>query len=252
MSILSVDPTEVTTQEMHQYLLGAVAPRPIAFASTQDAEGNVNLSPFSFFNCFSANPPILIFSPARRVRNNTQKHTLLNARATKEVVINIVNHAIVGQMSLSSTEYGDWVNEFIKSGLTEEASVKVKPPRVKESPASFECKVNEIIELGSEGGAGNLIICEVVMAHFNEAILDENGKIDPYALDAVARMGGNWYCRAQGDAIFEWPKPIANKGMGMDQLPEPVRNSTILTGNELSQLANMEEKTGSGGCSGIW
>ena len=240
MSILSIDPTKVSTPEMHGYLLGAVAPRPIAFASTVDNEGRVNLSPFSFFNCFSANPPILIFSPARRVRDNTTKHTLENVRETGEVVINIVNHDIIGQMSLASTEYGKGVNEFEKSGLTEITSQKVKPPRVAESPASFECKVNDIIALGEEGGAGNLVICEVVMAHFKESILDEERRIDPYKLDAVARMGGNWYCRAQGEAIFEWPKPLARKGMGMDQLPETIRNSQILNGNDLSTLANVE------------
>jgi flavin reductase (DIM6/NTAB) family NADH-FMN oxidoreductase RutF len=240
MKILSVDPSEISIPEMQGYLLGAVAPRPIAFASTINKEGVVNLSPFSFFNCFGANPPILIFSPSRRVRDNTQKHTLLNARETGEVVINIVNHAIVGQMSLSSTEYGEGVNEFTKSGLTETPSVKVAPPRVEEAPAAFECKVNDIIELGDQGGAGNLIICEVVMAHFKEDILDENGKIDPYALDAVSRMGGDWYCRAQGEALFQWPKPIAGKGMGVDRLPESIRNSAVLSGNDLSQLANHE------------
>jgi flavin reductase (DIM6/NTAB) family NADH-FMN oxidoreductase RutF len=221
-------------------MLGAVAPRPIAFASTIDSEGNVNLSPFSFFNAFGANPPTLIFSPARRVRDNTTKHTLENAKATKEVVINIVNYPIVEQMSLASTEYDKGVNEFIKSGLTEEPSMVVKPPRVKEAPAAFECVVKDIIETGSEGGAGNLIICEVVMAHFNEAILDENGKVDPFKADLVARMGGNWYCRANGDALFEIEKPIRNKGIGVDQLPEAVRNSHILTGNNLGQLGNVE------------
>lgn len=236
----TINPKEVSTGAFHGFMLGAVAPRPIAFASTIDSEGNVNLSPFSFFNAFGANPPTLIFSPARRVRDNTTKHTLENAKATKEVVINIVNYPIVEQMSLASTEYDQGVNEFIKSGLTEEPSMVVKPPRVKEAPAAFECIVKDIIETGSEGGAGNLIICEVVMAHFSEAILDENGKVDPFKADLVARMGGNWYCRANGDALFEIEKPIRNKGIGVDQLPEAVRNSHILTGNNLGQLGNVE------------
>lgn len=236
-----INPKEVSTGAFHGFMLGAVAPRPIAFASTIDSEGNVNLSPFSFFNAFGANPPTLIFSPARRVRDNTTKHTLENAKATKEVVINIVNYPIVEQMSLASTEYDQGVNEFIKSGLTEEPSMLVKPPRVKEAPAAFECIVKDIIETGSEGGAGNLIICEVVMAHFNEAILDENGKVDPFKADLVARMGGNWYCRANGEALFEIEKPIRNKGIGVDQLPEAVRNSHILTGNNLGKLGNVEK-----------
>ena len=236
----TVNPKEASTGMFHQLMLGVVAPRPIAFASTIDAEGNVNLSPFSFFNAFGANPPTLIFSPARRVRDNTTKHTLENAKATKEVVINIVNYPIVEQMSLSSTEYGDKVNEFVKSGLTEEPSLMVKPPRVKEAPASFECKVTQVIETGTEGGAGNLIICEVVLAHFSHAILDENEKVDPFKADLVARMGGNWYCRANGEALFEIEKPIRNKGIGVDQMPEAIRNSTVLTGNNLGRLGNVE------------
>ncbi|WP_299459298.1 flavin reductase family protein [uncultured Microscilla sp.] len=237
----TINPKEVSTGAFHGFMLGAVAPRPIAFASTIDNKGNVNLSPFSFFNAFGANPPTLIFSPARRVRDNTTKHTLENAQATKEVVINIVNYPIVEQMSLASTEYDQGVNEFIKSGLTEEPSLLVKPPRVKEAPAAFECTVKDIIETGTEGGAGNLIVCEVVMAHFNEAILDENGKVDPFKADLVARMGGNWYCRANGDALFEIEKPIRNKGIGVDQLPEAVRNSHVLTGNNLGKLGNVEK-----------
>ncbi len=240
--MLSIDPKKLTTAEFHGYLLGAVAPRPIAFASTIDGNGNVNLSPFSFFNAFSANPPILVFSPARRVRDNTTKHTLDNCLETGEVVINIVNYSIVEQMSLSSTEYGDGVNEFIKSGLTELPSERIKPPRVAESPASFECEVREVIKLGNEGGAGNLIVCEVVMAHFQNEILDTNSKIDPFKLDAVARMGGNWYSRAQGDSLFEIPKPIRTKGIGVDQIPENIRNSDVLTGNNLGRLGNVESK----------
>lgn len=237
---MKINPREVSTAKFHGYMLGAVAPRPIAFASTVDEEGNVNLSPFSFFNCFSANPPIMIFSPARRVRDNTTKHTLENVLVHDEVVINIVNHDMVEQMSLASTEYEKGVDEFVKSGLTPVASEKVTPPRVGEAPAAFECKVIEVRPLGKEGGAGNLIICEVLLMHVNEEILDQNERIDPFKLDAVARMGGNWYCRAQGDAIFEIPKPITTKGIGVDQIPEHIRNSNVLTGNNLGRLGNVE------------
>lgn len=236
----TIDPKEVNTAAFHGYMLGAVAPRPIAFASTVDKEGNVNLSPFSFFNAFGANPPTLIFSPARRVRDNTTKHTLENVLEVPEVAINICNYAMVEQMSLSSTEYEKGVNEFIKAGLTELPSERIKPPRVSESPAQFECVVKDVVQLGTEGGAGNLIICEVLLAHIDEAILDTNGKIDPFKLDAVARMGGNWYCRANGDALFEVEKPLVKKGIGVDQLPEPIKNSHILTGNHLGKLANVE------------
>nr|WP_246597065.1 flavin reductase family protein [Pontibacter aydingkolensis] len=240
MPIKTIDPKETKTAEVHALLLGAIAPRPIAFASTTDLEGNFNLSPFSFFNVFSAKPPILVFSPARRVRDNTSKHTLENVELTKEVVINITNFDIVEQMSLASTEYDKGINEFIKAGLTPEASVLVKAPRVKEAPVAFECKVNDIISLGPEGGAGNLVICEVLLMHINESILNEEGKIDPFKLDAVARMGGDYYLRANGDCIFELPKPIRNKGIGIDQLPEFIRNSAILTGNNLARLGNSE------------
>lgn len=236
----TINPQEVKTAEVHALLLGAIAPRPIAFASTTDREGNVNLSPFSFFNVFSAKPPILVFSPARRVRDNTGKHTLENVLETKEVVINIASFDIVEQMSLASTEYDRGINEFIKSGLTPEPSVMVQPPRVKEAPVAFECRVNEVISLGPEGGAGNLVICEVVLIHVKEEILNENGKIDPFKLDAVARMGGDYYLRAKGDCIFELPKPVRNKGIGFDQLPSFIRNSPILTGNNLARLANSE------------
>lgn len=222
-------------------MLGAVAPRPIAFASTVDKDGNVNLSPFSFFNAFSANPPILIFSPARRVRDNTTKHTLENVLVHDEVVINIVNHDMVEQMSLASTEYEHGVNEFLKSGLTPVESETVKPPRVGESPASFECKVIEVKPLGEEGGAGNLIICEVLLMHVKEEILDSDERIDPFKLDAVARMGGNWYSRAHGDSIFEIPKPLTTKGIGVDQIPGDIRNSEVLTGNNLGRLGNVEQ-----------
>ncbi len=239
--IKSINPKEIPITELHGLLLGAVSPRPIAFASTVDTDGNVNLSPFSFFNVFSANPPIMIFSPARRVRGNTTKHTLDNAMATKEVVINIVNYAMVQQMSLASAEYGLGINEFKKAGFTETASETVTPPRVEESPVSFECKVNNIIHLGTEGGAGNLIICEVTKIHLDTSILDELGKIDPNKIDTVARMGGNWYSRASGDSIFEIPKPISSIGVGIDSFPSAIKNSSILTGNELGQLATIEQ-----------
>jgi len=240
MSFKTIDPQETKTAEVHALLLGAIAPRPIAFASTTDLEGNVNLSPFSFFNVFSAKPPILVFSPARRVRDNTGKHTLENVMATKEVVINIANFDIVEQMSLASTEYDRGINEFVKSGLTPEASVLVSPPRVLEAPVAFECKVNEVVSLGPEGGAGNLVICEILLMHVHESILDMQGHIDPYRLDAVARMGGDYYLRANGEAIFELPKPVRNKGIGVDQLPGFIRKSPILTGNNLARLGNSE------------
>ncbi len=239
--IKSITPKDISIAELHGLLLGAVSPRPIAFASTVDTEGNVNLSPFSFFNVFSANPPIMIFSPARRVRGNTTKHTLDNAMATKEVVINIVNYDMVQQMSLASAEYGQGVNEFTKAGFTEVPSETISPPRVGESPVSFECKVNDIIYLGTEGGAGNLIICEVTKIHLDTDILDGNGKIDPNKIDTVARMGGNWYSRASGDSIFEIPKPISSIGIGFDNIPASIKSSKVLTGNELGQLGTIEE-----------
>ena len=235
----TIDPKAVSTAALHGYMLGAVTPRPIAFASTIDAEGNVNLSPFSFFNVFSANPPIMIFSPARRGRDNTTKHTYENVLQVKQVVINIVNYDIVQQMSLSSTEYGKGVNEFEKAGLTPLASQTIKPPRVAESPVQFECKVNEVVSLGTEGGAGNLVICEVLKMHIDEAILDANGNIDPVKLDAVSRMGGNWYGRAK-EGMFEVPKPLSTLGIGFDQLPKAVYSSKFLTGNDLAMLANVQ------------
>ena len=238
---MRVDPNDISTGVLHGLMLGTIGPRPIAFASTVDAEGKVNLSPYSFFNVFSSNPPTMIFSPARRVRDNTIKHTLENAMATGEVVINVVNHAIVEQMSLSSTEYDRGVNEFVKSGLTEVQSELVKPPRVAESPAAYECKVKDIIHLGQEGGAGNLIICEVLLAHFHDDIFDADGKPNPFKTDLVGRMGGDWYCRANGEALFTLPKPNREKGIGVDQIPESIRNSEVLTGNNLGRLGNVSE-----------
>ncbi|PQB05806.1 flavin reductase family protein [Aureitalea marina] len=237
--MLSIDPATIPTPQLHGYLLGAVAPRPICFASTVSSDGQVNLSPFSFFNVFSANPPVMIFSPARRVRDNTTKHTLENVQATGEVVINIVSYDMVQQMSLSSTEYPQGVNEFEKAGFTELPSDLVQPPRVAEAPVQFECKVNEVIPLGAEGGAGNLIIAQVVRLHVNEGILDEQGKIDPVKLDPVSRLGGNWYGRSKL-GLFEVPKPLRTLGIGVDSLPESVRQSTILTGNDLGRLGNLE------------
>lgn len=238
--MLSIDPKEISTGKRHQYLLGAIGPRPIAFASTLDEKGRPNLSPFSFFNVFSANPPILIFSPARRGRDNTVKHTYLNAKSTKEVVINIVDYKIVQQMSLSSTEYPEGVNEFEKAGFTMLESDVVKPFRVAESPAQFECKILEVKELGEEGGAGNLVICEVVKMHFDEEILDAEGFIDQHKIDQVARMGGNWYTRANM-GLFEVPKPLTSLGIGVDQIPQEIRTSKVLTGNDLGKLGNVEE-----------
>jgi len=238
--MLSINPQDIPIQQLHGYLLGAVAPRPICFASTVDGEGNVNLSPFSYFNVFSANPPIMIFSPARRVWDNSTKHTLENILKTKEVVINIVSHAMVHQVSLSSTEYAKGINEFTKAGFTELASEKVKPPRVAEAPVQFECKVNDVIALGEEGGAGNLIIAEVVQMHIDETILDNDGKIDPIKIDTVSRLGGNWYSRAKA-GLFEVEKPIRTLGIGVDVLPESIRSSKILTGNDLGMLGNVEK-----------
>ena len=238
--MLSIDPKEISTGKLHGYLLGAVAPRPIAFASTIDADGNPNLSPFSFFNVFGSNPPIMIFSPARRVRNNTTKHTLENALATKEVVINVVNYAIVQQMSLSSTEYPEGVNEFEKAGFTMLASDKIKPFRVAESPVQFECKVKDVIFTGDEGGAGNLIVCEVVKIHISDDVLDESGAIDQYKIDLVARAGGSYYSRAR-EGFFEIPKPISTLGIGVDAIASEIRNSTILTGNNLGMLGNVDQ-----------
>lgn len=239
-AIKTITTSEATTAEIHKYLLSIVAPRPIAFASTISKNGAVNLSPFSFFNVFSANPPILIFSPARRVSDNTTKHTLDNILEHAEVVINIANYSMVTQLSLSSTAYAFGVNEFVKSGLTEVPSDLVKPPRVGEAPAALECKVNQVIPLGDQGGAGNLVIAEVLKIHIKEAFLDANQNIDPYTFDAIARMGDHWYCRVVKEAIFEIPKPIRTLGIGVDQLPESVKNSTVLNGNDLGRLGNAQ------------
>jgi len=238
--MLTINPKEVKTSELHSYLLGAIAPRPIAFASTIDKNGGLNLSPFSFFNIFSTKPPIIIFSPARSGRTGSTKNTFDNIKEVPEVVINVVNYAIVQQASLSSGEYPKGVNEFIKAGLTPVPSTLIKPFGVKESPAKLECVVKQVIELGQEGGAGNLVICEVVLMHIDEKVLDKNKNIDPHKIDLVARMGANYYCRAWGDAIFEVVKPSA-QSIGVDKIPEKIRLSKVLTGNNLGQLGNVEK-----------
>ncbi len=236
-----IDPNEYGNQNLHKLLLGGVAPRPIAFASTVDKKGNPNLSPFSFYNAFGVNPSTLIFSPSRRGRDNTTKHTLENIKEVPEVVLNAVTYSMVHQMSLSSTEYPKGVNEFIKAGFTPVESVKVKPFRVKESPLQFECRVREVIETGGKPGSANLVVCEIVYIHLDESILDEQGLIDPDKIDLVGRLGGNYYVRTSGNAKFEIPKPLTTLGIGVDSLPESARFSNILTGNDLGQLGNLEK-----------
>ena len=240
MTFKSITPSEIPIPELHGHLMSAIAPRPIAFASTVDKEGNVNLSPFSFFNVFGANPPIVIFSPARNGRTNTTKHTFDNVKDTEECVINIVNFPMVEQMSLASTAYEKGVNEFEKAGFTELASELVKAPRVREAPVQLECKVLQIIETGKDGGAGNLVICEVIKMHINEDYLGADGKIDSIKMDLVARMGGSWYCHATKDSMFELPKPLTVMGLGVDALPEAIRSSNVLTGNNLGRIGNLE------------
>tara|TARA_R110000751_G_scaffold62520_7_gene129264 strand:+ start:127297 stop:128166 length:870 start_codon:yes stop_codon:yes gene_type:complete len=237
--IKTVDPTTIPQPELYSILSTAVAPRPICFASTIDAEGNVNLSPYSFFNVFSSNPPVMVFSPTRSGRDNSLKHTHQNVVEVPEVVINVVNHAMAEQMSLSSTAYDKDVNEFVKAGFTQVPSVKVKPPRVGEAPVSFECRVLEVVELGQIPGAGNLIIAQVDMIHINDDYLTDN-VLDTEKLDLVGRMGGNWYIRAIKESLFEIPKPIRTHGIGVDALPKGIRESDVLTGNNLGRLGNLE------------
>jgi len=233
--------SDIKTSEVQNFLNHAIAPRPICFASTIDLEGNVNLSPFSYFNVFSVNPPVIIFSPSRRVRDNTTKHTFENLLEVPEVVVNIVTYNMVQQVSLSSCEFPKSADEFIKAGFTREPSNIIKPPRVKESPVQMECKVIEIKPLGKKAGAGNLIIAEVLIIHINENILNKDGKIDQQKLEHVARLGGNWYARINRDNLFEVEKPNTLLGIGIDNLPESIRKSNILTGNHLGQLANVHE-----------
>ena len=232
---------DLKTADVQNYLQHAIAPRPVCFASTVDKAGQVNLSPFSFFNLFSSNPPVVIFSPARRVRDNTTKHSLENVLEVPEVVINIVDYDMVQQTSLSSCEYPKGVNEFVKAGFTEEKATMVTPPMVKESKVKMECRVLEVKPLGTEGGAGNLVICEVLCMHIDDSILDENKKIDQTKLHHVARLGGDWYCKVNEQNLFKVAKPNTQLGIGVDALPESIRNSPILTGNNLGQLANVHE-----------
>ena len=239
-NLKTIDPKTLSQPEFHSLLLTAVAPRPICFASTVDKEGNVNLSPFSFFNVFSSNPPIMVFSPSRSGRDGSLKHTHQNIKEVAEVAINIVNYAMVEQMSLASTAYDKGVNEFTKSGFTEVASERIRPPRVAEAPVSFECTVTQVIELAETPGAGNLILAKIELMHIHTDFLDADGNLDTQKLDLVGRMGGSWYTRSSGDSLFEIPKPIRSQGMGVDQLPDAIRNSTVLTGNNLGRLGNLE------------
>lgn len=239
--MMTINPKERSMQEVHHGLLGGIAPRPIAFASTIDKDGNPNLSPFSFFNAFGANPPMLIFSPARGGKDNKNKNTFFNIQEVPEVVINMVTFDMAQQMSLASSNYPKGVNEFEKAGFTMQESETIKPFRVKESPIQYECKVQQVIETGTEGGAGNLVICEVTRIHIDEDILDYNGHVDPNLADLVGRMGGNYYVRTIGDALFEIPKPLAHTGIGFDQLPDFIRNSRDWSQPEKAQLAGVEK-----------
>jgi flavin reductase (DIM6/NTAB) family NADH-FMN oxidoreductase RutF len=239
--MVTFDPKDLPVPMVHKHLLGAVGPRPIAFASTVDADGNNNLAPFSFFNVFSANPPVMIFSPARSGRTNTTKDTYNNVKVVPEVVINVVNYDMVQQMSLASSPFDATVDEFVKSGLTGIASETIRPKRVAEAPVQFECKVIEVKELGDQGGAGNLVIAEVQRIHIREDLLDENGLIDQKKIDLVSRMGGNWYCRADENSMFEITKPITTVGIGYDAIPDDIRSSEILSANDLGQLAGIVE-----------
>lgn len=241
IAVMVFDLSQMTTAEKQYYLQHVVAPRPICFASTIDKDGNVNLSPFSFFNLFSTNPPIVIFSPSRRVRDNTTKHSLQNVLEVPEVVINIVSYDMVQQTSLASCEYPKEADEFLKAGFTKEPATIVKPPMVKESKAKMECKVLEVKSLGDQGGAGNLVICEVLRIHIDDDLLDENKNFDQTRLEHVARLGGDWYCHVSKENLFKVPKPNVNLGIGFDSLPESICNSKILTGNQLGQLANVHE-----------
>ncbi|GAB3784247.1 flavin reductase family protein [Spirosoma horti] len=235
--MITINPADLKPNEFYRFMIGTIGPRPIAFASTIAADGSVNLSPFSFFNIFGYNPATLVFAPSRN-RHGHKKHTLLNLEEVGEVVINIVNYAMVEQMSLASAEFEQGVNEFDKAGFTAIASDRVRPPRVAESPAAFECVVKQIIHTGDGPGSGSLVICEVVMGHFHDTIFDAKGAIDPNQLDLIGRMGADWYCRAHGDALFEVARPQV--GIGVDQLPTDIRNSAILSGNDLGKLGSFQ------------
>ena len=232
---------EPNTNKFDDIFKHVISPRPICFASTVDKDGNVNLSPFSFFNMMGQNPPICVFSPLRKMRDGTTKHTLENIWEHPECVINIVNYNIVQQQSLASVEYPKGVNEFVKAGFTELASELVKPPRVAESPVQLECKVREVISITDQPGAANLVIAEVVRLHIHQDLLDENDKVSPYDLDLVARMGGDYYCRVIPESIFEVEKPTRTVGLGIDQLPDEIKHSNYLSGNNLGQLGNVEK-----------
>jgi flavin reductase (DIM6/NTAB) family NADH-FMN oxidoreductase RutF len=238
--MLTLNTSDLSPVEIQGLLNCAVAPRPICFASTIDKEGNINLSPFSYFNIFSMNPPVCVFSPSRRVRDNTTKHTLENIKEVPECVINTVNYDMVQQASLASVEYPKGINEFIKAGFTMLPSDLVKPPRVAESPVQLECVVKDIISLGESAGSGNLVIAEVKLMHISESVLGDNGKIDQRKMDHVARLGGDWYCRVTNDNLFEVAKPVRTVGIGIDAIPLAIRNSKVLTGNNLGQLGNVE------------
>jgi flavin reductase (DIM6/NTAB) family NADH-FMN oxidoreductase RutF len=238
--VFTINPKEISVAKMHAYMLASIAPRPIAFASTIDKDGNPNLSPFSFFNAFGSHPPLVVFSPSRRVRDNTTKHTYENVKQVPEVVINAVNFDMVQQTSLASCEYPEGTNEFVKAGFTPLASTLVKPFRVKESPVQMECKVLQVIETGTEGGAANLIVCEILLMHISEDVLTDDHRIDQNKIDLVARMGADYYCRASGSALFEVPKPNTKLGIGIDSIPEAIRHSSVLTGNDLGKLGNVD------------
>lgn len=238
--MFTVNPKEISVAKLHAYMLSSIAPRPVAFASTIDKDGRPNLAPFSFFNAFGSHPPTLVFSPARRVRDNTVKHTLENVMEVPEVVINVVNYAMVQQASLASVEFPKGENEFVKAGFTPLASERIRPFRVAESPVQFECRVVEVKPMGMEGGAANLIICEMLLMHIHESVLDEQNRIDQHKIDLVARLGADWYVRASGNALFEVPKPNLKPAIGIDRLPESIRHSKVLTGNELGMLGNSE------------
>ena len=238
--IKTIDIKSGETEGLYKYLSSAITPRPIAFVSTIDSDGNENLSPFSFFNIFSINPPILVFSPVRRVRNNTSKHTLDNVNQLKECVISLVTEDIAQQVSLASCDFDRLTNEFEKAGFTQIKSDLISPSRIKESPVNFECRVNEVISLGKEGGSGNLVICEILKMHIDESILDKNSDIDPFKLNIVSRLGSNWYGRTTKDSLYKIAKPISRMGIGIDKLPNDIINSKILTGNELAILASSQ------------
>lgn len=242
--VVSHDLTKLSTREVYQFLVSAVIPRPIAFVSSIDKQGVVNLSPFSYFNCFGANPPILVFSPSRRSRDNTTKHTYENVLEVPEVVISMVTYTMAEQMSITSADFEKGVNEFKKAGFEEEKSVKVKPPRVKESPVSFECAVIDVIKTGNKGGAGNLVVCKALYLHVDSSVLNEKGYIDAYKLDAIARLGGSGYARVTPESIFHISKPHEKESLGFENIPPDIRNSTILSGNDLGRLAGIKTLPG--------